>query len=97
VCKRKREKGRQWWYFVKDNKKKNVNANTNSPSNLKGKGPIQHQVQQNRFVVNKDQCLYCKKEGHYKKDCLEFLKMIMAKKYDNIIMFINESRYIKIF
>jgi hypothetical protein len=41
---------------------------------------MQHQPQQNMFAVNKDQCLYCKKERHYKKDYPEFLKMIMAKK-----------------
>jgi hypothetical protein len=81
--------------FVKDNKRKNVNANVNSPSKPKDKGPMQHQAYQNRFVVNKDQCLYCKKEGHYKKDYPEFLKMIMAKKYENIITFINESLYVQ--
>jgi hypothetical protein len=81
--------------FVKDNKRKNVNVNANSPSKPKGKGPMQHQPQQNRFAVNKDQCLYYKKEGHYKKDCPEFLKMIMAKKGENIITFINESLYVQ--
>jgi hypothetical protein len=50
--------------FVKDNKRKNVNVNANSPSKPKGKGPMQHQPQQSRFVVNKDQCFYCKKERH---------------------------------
>jgi hypothetical protein len=45
--------------------------------------------------VNKDQCLYYKKEGHYKKDYPEFLKMIMAKKGENIITFINESLYVQ--
>jgi hypothetical protein len=80
--------------FVKDNKRKNVNVNANSPSKPKGKGPMQHQPQQNRFAVNKDQCLYYKKEGYYKKDCPEFLKMIMTKKYENIIMFINEFLYV---
>jgi hypothetical protein len=45
--------------------------------------------------VNKDQCLYCKKEGHYKKDYPEFLKMIMAKKDKNIITFINECMYVQ--
>jgi hypothetical protein len=66
--------------FVKDNKRKNanVNVNANSPSKPKGKGPMQHQPQQNKFAVNKDRCLYCEKEGHYKKDCLEFLKMTIA-------------------
>jgi hypothetical protein len=49
--------------FVKDNKRKNININANSPSKPKGKSPMQHQPQQNRFAVNKNQCLYCKKEG----------------------------------
>jgi hypothetical protein len=40
--------------FVKDNKKKNVNINANSLSKPKGKAPMQHQFQQNKFVVNKD-------------------------------------------
>jgi hypothetical protein len=55
---------------------------------------MQHQVHQNKFIVNKDQCLYCKKEGRYKKDYPAFLKMIMAKKGENIITFINESLYV---
>jgi hypothetical protein len=81
--------------FVKDNKRKNVNVNTNSPSKPKGKGPMQQQVHQNKFVVNKDQCLYYKKEEYYKKDCPEFLKMIMTKRGENIITFINESLYVQ--
>jgi hypothetical protein len=44
--------------FVKDKKKKNVNVNANSLSKPKGKAPMQHQFQWNKFVVNKDQCLY---------------------------------------
>jgi hypothetical protein len=76
--------------FVKDNKRNNANAN--SPSKPKGKGPMQ--PQQNRFVVNKDRCLYCK-EGHYKNDCPEFLNMILTKKGENIITFINEYLYVQ--
>ena len=78
--------------YVKDNKKKNNNANS---SKSKGKGPMLHQPQQNKFTVEKDQCLYCKKTGHYKKDCPDYLKMIMAKKCENIITFINESLYVQ--
>ena len=63
--------------YLKDNKKKNTNDNSSKP---KGKGPMLHQPQQNKFTVEKDQCLYCKNTGHYKKDCSDYLKMIMAKK-----------------
>ena len=49
-------------------------------SKSKGKGPMLHQPQQNKFIVDKDQCLHCKKTRHYKKDCPDYLKMIMAKK-----------------
>jgi hypothetical protein len=47
--------------YVKDNKKKNFNANS---SKTKGKAPMHHQPQQNKFIVEKDQCLHCKKMGH---------------------------------
>ena len=79
--------------YVKDNKKKN--NNTNSSSKSKEKGHMLHQPHQNKFTVEKDQCLYCKKTEHYKKDCSDYLKMIMAKKGENIIMFINESLYVQ--
>ena len=79
--------------YLKDNKKKNTNDNFSSKS--EGKGPMLHQPQQNKFTVKKYQCLYCKKTGHYKKDCPDYLKMIMAKKGENIITFINESLYVQ--
>ena len=77
--------------YLKDNKKNNNNTNS-----LKSKenGPILHQPQQNKFTVEKEQCLYCKKTGHYKKYYPDYLKMIMAKKGENIITFINESLYV---
>jgi hypothetical protein len=83
------------------NKKRNTNFKGNfekgNPSSSKGKAPQQsqqHKPQQGQFVVEKDQCLYCKDKGHYKADCPKYLKMIMAKKGENIISFINESLYI---
>ena len=77
--------------YVKDNKRKNSNSYS---SKNKGKAPV-HQPQQNKFAVDKDQCLHCKKTGHYKKDCPSYLKMIMAKKDENIITFINKSLYVQ--
>jgi hypothetical protein len=73
--------------YLKDNKKKNFNANS---SKAQGKAPRQNQSKQ-KFTVDKDQCLHCKKTRHYKKECHDFLKMIMAKKGKNIITFVNES------
>jgi hypothetical protein len=78
--------------YLKDNKKRNFNANS---SKAQGKAPMQNQSQQKKFTVDKDQCLHCKKTRHYKKDCPDFLKMIMAKKGENIITFINESLYVQ--
>jgi hypothetical protein len=78
--------------YLKDNKKINFNANS---SKAQGKAPMQNQSQQKKFTVDKDQCLHCKKTGHYKKDCPDFLKLIMAKKGKNIITYVNKSLYVR--
>jgi hypothetical protein len=80
--------------YVKDNKKRNyTQSNQSSPSKLHRKGSFQHQNQQRHFSVDKDTCLHCKNPGHYKKDCHDWLKSILAKKCNNIVSFVNESIY----
>jgi hypothetical protein len=78
--------------YLKDNKKKNFNANS---SKAQGKALMQNQSQLKKFTVEKYQCLHYKKIGHYKKNCPNFLKMIMVKKCENIITFVNESLYVQ--
>jgi hypothetical protein len=78
--------------YVKDNRKRNYhNSNQGSSSKSYGKGP--QQCHQPTLPVDKDQCLYCKKTGHFKKDYPEWLKSIMAKKGINTFSFVNESLY----
>ena len=45
------------------------------------------------FPVEQDQCLKCKKRGHYKRDCPEFLKELLRKGEDTIT-FVDESLYL---
>jgi len=75
---------------VNDNKKKNFNKNTKP----QGKAPQNdHHLKNNNAQVEKDQCKWFKKHGHYQRDCPDFLK-ILLKRGDDFITFIDESLYL---
>ena len=72
--------------LVKDNKKKNFNKNVKP----QGKSPQNdHHQKNNNSQVEKDQCKWCKKHGHYQRDCLDFLKSLL-KRGEDFITFIDE-------
>jgi hypothetical protein len=80
--------------YVKDNKKRYYNQSNQSPPSMPhGKGLFQHQNQQRHFSLDKDTCLHCKNTRHYKKDCPDWLKSMMAKKGNNIVSFVKKSLY----
>jgi hypothetical protein len=43
--------------------------------------------------VDTDQCMWCKKRGHYKKNCIEFLKNL-NKQGENHVTFVDESLFL---
>jgi hypothetical protein len=43
--------------------------------------------------VDKDQCMWCKKMGHYQKNCIEFFKHLNKQGEDHVI-FIDESLFL---
>jgi hypothetical protein len=46
------------------------------------------------FLVDIDTCMYCKEKGHYKKNCLEFLKYLLKNSNDQVT-FIDESLFLE--
>ena len=73
--------------YVKDNKKRNF-SNIGSPSKPHGKAPQQYQYQQSHPVAQ-DQCLHYKKTKHYKKNCPDWLKSVMAARGKDTVSFVN--------
>jgi hypothetical protein len=43
--------------------------------------------------VDKDQCKWCKRRGHYQKNCIEFLKHL-NKQGENHVTFVDESLFL---
>ena len=91
VCKKKRPKSSHGdsANHVKDYKK-------NFNKNVKPQGKTSqndHHQKNNNIQVDKDQCKWCKKYGHYQKNCLDFLKSHL-KRGEDIITFIYESLYL---
>jgi hypothetical protein len=43
--------------------------------------------------VDKDQCKWCKKRGHYQKNCIEFLKH-MNKQGEDHVTFVDKSLFL---
>jgi hypothetical protein len=43
--------------------------------------------------VDKDQCMWCKKRGHYQKNCIEFLKHINKQGEDHVT-FVDKSLFL---
>jgi uncharacterized protein (DUF4415 family) len=90
---------------VKENKKKNFNNKNAKPqrkpqwdnssfSKPQGKTTqTNHHKKFNNVQIDKDTCKWCKRKGHYQKECLEFLKHLM-RKCEDVITFIDESLYL---
>jgi hypothetical protein len=90
--------------YMKDNKRKNFNNKKDKPqrkpqwdnsssSKSQGKTPQKDHHQKSNYVqVDKETYKWCKKTGHYQKDCLDFLKHLMRKGED--ITFVDESLYL---
>jgi hypothetical protein len=44
-------------------------------------------------AMDKDQCMWCKKRGHYQKNCIEFLKYLNKQGEDHVT-FVNEYMFL---
>jgi hypothetical protein len=88
---------------VKHNKKKNFSnssqskksySHNNKASSSKGQGKA---LIKEQYHVPKGVCRHCKKEGHYMRDCVEFLKWLNMRgknKCEDLITSIDESMYL---
>jgi hypothetical protein len=88
---------------VKHNKKKNFSnssqskksySHNNKASSSKGQGKA---LMKEQYHVPKGVCRHCKKEGHYMRDCVEFLKWLNMRgknKCEDLITSIDESMYL---
>ena len=88
-------------------KKKNVHSKPSfkkaGPSGYGGQGPSSSSSSSSKITTNSDgtkifpvpidTCLHCKKKGHYKRDCPDFLKSLLRKSKDEIT-FVDESLYL---
>ena len=76
------------------NHKGNLRGTIAPPLSNKERPPqTDHHQKFNHVQVDKDTYKWCKKKGHYQKDCPEFLKHLMRKGED-IITCIDESLYL---
>jgi hypothetical protein len=46
--------------------------------------------------VDKDQCKWCKRKGHYQKNCIEFLKQL-NKQGEDYVTFVDEFLFFELF
>jgi hypothetical protein len=89
-----KQKKKRSFYNINTKPQGKPQWDSGSSSKPYGKAPQNdHQQISNNDEVDKDTCRWCKKKGHYQKDCLEFLKHLMRKGED-IITFIDESLYL---
>ena len=100
-CRRRREDkeaGKGPNFFVGSSKRKHDGASSskqqpqkkffkkNSANSSKGKEKVDDQTKDNK-------CNFCKHEGHYQKDCPEFLKWLLKRGTDEIT-FVDELLYV---